>query len=62
MTQPPCPLCKTNKHVAQHGREEFFCAKCKARFDPSEDGPSHNDPVRAAESKEAFQNRQRGRR
>ncbi len=41
---PPCPLCGTNKQVNTHGRDEFFCNKCKGLFDsdPSEGG-THSD-------------------
>jgi hypothetical protein len=63
-TKPPCPLCKTNKHVANHGRDEFFCSKCRGLFDskPDEGGAFYTDPVKNAERREEFQNRQRQRR
>lgn len=40
---PPCPLCGTNRHVNAHGRDEFFCNKCKGLFDSDPDeGGTHS--------------------
>lgn len=41
---PPCPVCRTNRHINAHGRDEFFCGKCKGLFDSAPDeGGSYSD-------------------
>lgn len=57
---PPCPRCRTNRHVNPHGREEFFCGKCCGVFDRDPDeGGTHSDwnPAARIEREERQQER-----
>ena len=60
----PCPVCKTAKHVHPHGREEFFCDKCKGLFsDPNEGGDySDRNPAARLEREERRQHGKGSRR
>lgn len=51
---PPCPCCKTNKHVELNGRDAYFCGKCSSLFDfePNEGGDYFSDPSKRMERAE----------
>lgn len=59
---PPCPMCGTNRQVNEHGRDEFFCGKCRGLFDsnPDEGGTySDRNPSVRLEREERAQQRRR---
>jgi hypothetical protein len=38
---PPCPWCKTVRHVQPAGQpRSFYCRKCRREFDDGDDGDS----------------------
>lgn len=61
---PPCPVCRTNKHVNQHDGDCYFCNRCKGIFDndPDEGGSCFNDPSKRLERQEEQRKREMQRR
>lgn len=53
-TNPPCPVCRTARHVVSHDGDGFFCGKCRGMFDadPDEGGDYFSDPSKRLERSE----------
>lgn len=64
MTNPHCPLCRTESNVRKLSGGLFFCTRCRNQFDstPDEGGDYFGDPARRMERQEEDQRNGRVKR
>lgn len=57
---PDCPKCGDNRRVYADGDRFWFCTRCRAQFDPTDDGDySDFDPSARLQREEVKQLRKR---